>query len=341
VLGAILRLDVDGDDFPGDPGRNYAIPADNPFVGTLGEDEIWAYGLRNPFRSCFDRTTGDLYVADVGQGTWEEVNFQPASSRGGENYGWRLREGFEATPTGGVGGPLPGRTDPIHAYGHGNGDDQGFSITGGCVYRGPVSALAGKYFFADFVAARIWSIEHDGSGVTEHLDWTEAFAPPPGQGSIEAIVAFGEDAAGNLYIVDLGGDVFEVVESVGPTTSLTTSTTTTTVPATPTTSTTEPQTLTDLQEHLSAALPAPAGVAGKGKRVARKLARYYGRAQERIERAATAAGRNERRLYRRARARVKRLLEVARRAERAGRLPVPLPPIEEAAAALLERLSSG
>ena len=212
LYGSVLRLDVDGDDFPGDPDRNYAIPSDNPFVGEAGEDEIWAYGLRNPFRSSFDRLTGDFYIADVGQNAREEIDFQPASSTGKENYGWRLREGTIATPTGGVGGPQPADgVDPIHDYTHGAGDEEGFSVTGGYVYRGSIAAIQGKYFFADFVTERIWSIEHNGSSVTLFEDWTEALDPP--NTTINQIVGFGEDAAANLYIVDLGGQIFRVVES--------------------------------------------------------------------------------------------------------------------------------
>ena len=136
-LGKMLRIDVDGDDFPADANRNYAIPASNPFVGVAGDDEIWAYGLRNPWRSSFDRQTGDLYIADVGQGDWEEINVQPAGSAGGENYGWRLREGLVATPS--IGGDKPeGAIDPIHVYQHGSGPDQGLSVSGGYVYRGPI-----------------------------------------------------------------------------------------------------------------------------------------------------------------------------------------------------------
>lgn len=211
LSGSILRIDPDGDDFPADPAKNYAIPPDNPFVGSVGDDEIWAFGLRNPFRCSFDRLTGDFYIADVGQESYEEVNFQAADGTGGENYGWRLREGFDATPTGGVGGPLPGRTDPLYAYSHGFGNSEGFSVTGGYVYRGPSPTFYGKYFFGDYVSARIWSIEHDGAGgLTEFTDWTDAFTPPAGQGTIDEIVGFGEDAVGNLYIVDLGGEVFRV-----------------------------------------------------------------------------------------------------------------------------------
>src|SRR6266542_1933964 len=102
-LGKILRVDINGDDFPGDPDRNYAVPPDNPFVGVPGLDEIWAYGVRNPWRCTFDRVTGDFFIADVGQGNWEEIDFQPANSTGGENYGWDVLEGmhcFEDIPQG-------------------------------------------------------------------------------------------------------------------------------------------------------------------------------------------------------------------------------------------------
>jgi glucose/arabinose dehydrogenase len=96
LLGKLLRIDVDGDEFPGDPNANYAVPPTNPFVGATGDDEIWAFGLRNPWRCSFDGLTGDLYIADVGQGAWEEIDFQSAASAGGENYGWRCMEGSTA-----------------------------------------------------------------------------------------------------------------------------------------------------------------------------------------------------------------------------------------------------
>ncbi len=192
-LGKILRVDVDGDDFPNDPDRNYAIPPSNPFVGTGSDGEIWAYGLRNPWRPSFDRETGDFYIADVGAGSREEVDMQPFDSTGGENYGWPLKEGTL--------GPPGAFVDPIHDYAH--DASGGFSITGGYVYRGPIHALQGKYFFADFVSEKIWSIEQDGSGLTE---WTSTFAPE--QGTIDQIASFGEDLFGNLYVVDLGGEIF-------------------------------------------------------------------------------------------------------------------------------------
>jgi glucose/arabinose dehydrogenase len=228
LLGKILRIDVDGDDFPTDSERNYAIPPDNPFVDATGDDEIWVYGLRNPWRDSFDRATGDLYIGDVGQTACEEVDVQPASSAGGENYGWRLREGVLATPTGGVGGAKPaGAIDPILDYPHGGFDCSdpgpafsGIAITGGYVYRGPVASLQGKYFFADYGNAAIWSLRWDGSApatfdghnYTELTDHTGEPELTPDQGTIDSVSSFGEDNAGNLYVVDLDGDVFFVPE---------------------------------------------------------------------------------------------------------------------------------
>ena len=149
-LGKMLRLDVNGDDFPADDQRNYAIPPTNPFVGITGDDEIWAYGLRNPFRDSFDRLTGDLWIGDVGQINREEIDFQAADSPGGENYGWRLREGTIATPTGGSGGaPPPGNVEPVYDYGHVSGPFGGTVVSGGYVYRGPDPSLQGKYYFLD------------------------------------------------------------------------------------------------------------------------------------------------------------------------------------------------
>jgi len=219
LLGKILRIDVDGDDFPADPDRNYAIPPDNPFVGEAGDDEIWAYGLRNPFRASFDRLTGDLYIGDVGQNAREEIDVQPAGSPGGENYGWRLREGTIATPTGGVGGPPPpGAIDPIYDYSHGGGPLEGNVVTGGVVYRGPARSLQGRYVFADFLTARIWTLRWDGSdpadfdgtNFSEFVDWGDAPAFEPDEGSLQQISSFGEDAAGNVYIVSLAGNVFRI-----------------------------------------------------------------------------------------------------------------------------------
>ncbi len=211
LLGAMLRIDVDNDDFPGDPDNNYAIPPDNPFVGQSGRDEIWSFGLRHPWRNSFDRHTGDLWIADVGQNAREEVNFQPASSEGGENYGWRLREGTIATP-GSVGGPRPpGNVDPIWEY---NTGVDGCAITGGYVYRGcRIHDLWGTYFVGDFCSARIWTFSYDGENVND-LQERQADLQPP-SGSITQISSFGEDAKGDLYIVSLSGRVFRLIAADG------------------------------------------------------------------------------------------------------------------------------
>lgn len=212
-LGKMLRIDVNGDDYPSDDSRNYAVPATNPFAsddnnGTLAE--IWAYGLRNPWRNSFDRETGDLFIADVGQGAREEIHFQSANSEGGENYGWRLREGTISTPNP-VGGDRPtDNVDPIYDYRHGNGTNRGNSVTGGYVYRGSVEELQGQYVFGDFQSSRIWSIGVDaetGSMIEDSfMDWTDEFRPDVG--SIGNISSFGEDNLGNLYVLDFGGEVF-------------------------------------------------------------------------------------------------------------------------------------
>jgi glucose/arabinose dehydrogenase len=188
LLGKILRVDVDGDSYPGDPSRNYAIPDSNPFVDVTGDDEIWAYGLRNPYRSSFDRATGDLYIADVGQAHCEELDVQPANSPGGENYGWRLREGVIATPGRGVGGSAPpDAINPIMDYAHP-------TVSEVCS-----NGTAPSTF--------------DGTNYTDLTEHSTDFRFTPDQGSIAAISSFGEDADGNLYVVNLNqGEVHLVPE---------------------------------------------------------------------------------------------------------------------------------
>lgn len=209
-LGKVLRINVAADDFPDDPNANYAIPTGtggNPFVGTTGDDEIFAFGLRNPFRASFDRQTGDLYLGDVGQGAREEIDLIPANSTGGENFGWRLREGDIATPSGGVGGPEPGgNVNPIYDYpSFGTGDFTGDAVTGGILYRGPIPELHGKYIFADFIDNHIWSFDPlDPDNTIQRINNSLL----PNLGSINSIVAITEDTAGNLYFVDIGGEVF-------------------------------------------------------------------------------------------------------------------------------------
>lgn len=208
LLGKLLRLDVNGDDFPGDPIRNYAIPGTNPFRNRTGaRPEVWAYGLRNPWRCSFDRQTGDVYIGDVGQDAVEEVNFQPAASTGGENYGWRPKEG--SNPTAGIGDPIPaGVIDPIHEYPH----SKGRSVIGGYVYRGSqVAGLTGTYVFADHFT-QIWSFRYDGMSVKEFADRTAELGR--GSGPAHRVTSFGEDAAGELYLVYLRGDVFRITGTI-------------------------------------------------------------------------------------------------------------------------------
>ncbi|QDU90116.1 Soluble aldose sugar dehydrogenase YliI precursor [Pirellulimonas nuda] len=204
LLGKMLRVDPLGDDFPADANRNYAVPASNPFVGVTGDDEIWAYGLRNPWRNSFDRETGDLLIGDVGQDNREEVNFQAAGSPGGENYGWRLREGTIATPTGGVGGAKPtDAVDPIHDYAHNGGSR---SIYGGYVYRGPDPEVDGWYFFGDTVTRDVWRFRPDSPAATLERINDTLF---PG-GNNDFRVSMGEDAVGNLYVVSTGGSIYRI-----------------------------------------------------------------------------------------------------------------------------------
>ena len=209
-LGKMLRVDVTGDDFPTDSIENYAVPADNPFVdgnpNTL--DEIWSYGLRNPWRNSFDRQTGNLWIGDVGQNAREEIN-RIDPDQGGANFGWRLREGDIATPAGGVGGPEPiDHVPPVYDYlSNGSGLFGGNSTVGGYVYRGPDPEVQGRYFFADSFPKQLWTFDpSDPDGTVQNIESTiDPF------GFISTPVSFGEDAHGNLYIVDLGGGIYRIV----------------------------------------------------------------------------------------------------------------------------------
>jgi glucose/arabinose dehydrogenase len=209
LLGKMLRVDVNGDDFPGDPAKNYAIPPGNPFRNRPGaRPEIWAFGLRNPWRNSFDRDTGDLYIGDVGQDNLEEVNFQPASSPGGENYGWRPREGSKPTPRIEPPEPKPpGAVDPIHEY---PTRPQPHAIVGGYVYRGAaIPDFRGTYLFGD-VFTKIWSFRNDGIAKTVAAAEVEDRTDELKRGTDQKLSSFGEDAAGELYIVYLQGDVLRV-----------------------------------------------------------------------------------------------------------------------------------
>lgn len=184
LLGKMLRIDVDN-------GNPYSIPVSNPFYGSSTVlPEIWALGLRNPWRFSFDRLTGDLWIADVGQNAVEEVNFQPVTSKGGENYGWKCYEGDRAYSTSGC-DPISSYTFPVFAY----PQDEECSVTGGYVYRGSSgSPYYGKYFFADYCSDRIWTLNKVGN------NWIkEDFGRFTGNN----FSTFGEDVNGQLYIAGL------------------------------------------------------------------------------------------------------------------------------------------
>lgn len=209
LLGKMLRINVDRDDFANDATRNYGIPTGNRFAAGGGSPEIFNVGLRNPFRDSFDRATGDLLIGDVGQSAREEIDFQPASNpNGGENYGWRVREGTIAGP-GANDNPQPTDTlvNPIHDYGR----NLGGATIGGYVYRGDqFPVLQGTYFYGDEVSNRIFSFRYENGVKTDLREWTSQF-DPPGTQKIDTIVSFGEDAAGRLYIVDYQGEVYRLV----------------------------------------------------------------------------------------------------------------------------------
>jgi glucose/arabinose dehydrogenase len=201
LLGKILRLDVD-------TGNPYAIPPTNPFVGQPGaRGEIWHIGLRNPWRFCFDRLTGDLYVADVGAATREEVSLQPAGHPGGLNYGWGMMEGTtcQTTCSGQPACQHPSLVLPLHQYVNDQaGSGQGCAIVGGVAYRGcSMPSMHGRYFFGDFCSARIWSFRVIAGQMLDLQEHT-ADINPPGQ-TMQQLSTFGEDARGELYVANLAG----------------------------------------------------------------------------------------------------------------------------------------
>jgi len=188
LLGSLLRLDVDA-------GQPYVIPADNPFVADAGmRGEIWAYGLRNPWRFAFDRTTGRLYIADVGQNAWEEINVAPAS-QAGINYGWNIMEGMHCF---GAGCNDDGLMLPAVEYGHADG----CSVTGGYVYRGTrIPEIAGHYFYSDYCGGWLRSFRFEDGRATEPTDW---------QIDAGSVLSFGEDASGELYVLTANGSVYRI-----------------------------------------------------------------------------------------------------------------------------------
>jgi glucose/arabinose dehydrogenase len=185
LLSKILRIPVGA-------SGHYTIPADNPHLGAGTKPEIWAYGLRNPWRFSFDRATGDLYIADVGQNTWEEVDFQAAASTGGQNYGWPVYEGAHTYR----GGPAARYVMPVAEYSHAGAQ---CSITGGYVYRGAnIPALNGYYFLGDYCSGQMWTL------VKLSGQWRLS----PLIDTAFLISSFGEDESGEMYLLDLSGAVY-------------------------------------------------------------------------------------------------------------------------------------
>jgi len=210
LLGKILRIDVEYSTPTADyatylpclqkgegQGQNapYLIPADNPFVGQAGyREEIWALGLRNPWRFSFDRQTHDLYIGDVGQDVYEEIDYQPASSSGGENYGWNVMEGSHCYNAATC--DTTGKVLPITEYDH----SQGCSITGGYAYRGSTyPAMQGIYIYADYCSGKVWGLQNDGG-------WQSLKLLESGL----SVSSFGEGESGELYLTDLAGGVYQV-----------------------------------------------------------------------------------------------------------------------------------
>jgi len=195
--GKLLRIDVSG-------ATGYTVPADNPFVAdTSYAPEIWAWGFRNPWRFSFDKQTGDLYIGDIGDASWEEIDAAAAPNAGrGINYGWSILEGTHCRNPG---CNTSGLTMPVTEYGHTN---NACSVTGGYVYRGTrVTQLIGHYLYADFCAGFVRSFLLAGGAATQARDWTSDLSPGG------SIVSFGEDARGDVYIVTYAGPVYRIVES--------------------------------------------------------------------------------------------------------------------------------
>jgi len=195
LLGKLLHVDVESGTRP------YAIPATNPYTQTVGyRGEIWALGLRNPWRFSFDRQTMDLYIGDVGQNAWEEIDFQPANSHGGENYGWRIMEGNHCYNSANCN--QNGLVLPIAEYDH----TQGCSVTGGMVYRGQTYArMQGVYFYGDYCSGNIWGLRGEGSTWQSTLLLDTAYS----------ITTFGEDESGNLYLADyVAGNIYLIGDAI-------------------------------------------------------------------------------------------------------------------------------
>jgi len=198
-LGKMIRINSDG-----------STPGDNPFVGgPPADDRVWAYGIRNPWRFAFDSENGNLWIGDVGQNAIEEIDFQPGTSTGGENYGWRCMEGFNCTGLSGCTCNDPALTLPVQTYGHGGGN---CSVTGGVIYRGDkLPDWQGRYFYGDYCSARMWSLVWDGASVGGLLGHVGALGTAVNGGNVNFITSWGTDGNGDIYIVDQGGEIFRVI----------------------------------------------------------------------------------------------------------------------------------
>lgn len=197
LLGKILRIDVDN----AYSGLNYAIPTNNPYKNSNSPvmKEIWSLGLRNPWRFSFDRDTGDMWIADVGQGAFEEINMEPYSGFGNVNYGWRCYEGTSTYNTTNC-GPAVDYTMPVFEYDH----SEGCSVTGGFVYRGAYyPQLEGRYIYADFCSGKIWSLRNQGGNWINEL----LFQDPNGR-----YTTFGEDLAGELFLGNTRGELYRICD---------------------------------------------------------------------------------------------------------------------------------
>ena len=210
LQGKILRIDPRADAFPSDDVNNFAPASGNPFTAggeTKITDAIWSTGVRNPFQGSFDPATGIYFFGDVGEDLSEEINVGIA----GGNYGWPGREGLQVFRADHLAGS-PTLTDPIYTYLHGLGDFEGFSVVGGLVYHGPVAGLEGRYFFADFISAKIWSFNYDlqNSGITNLIFWSLNL---PADVDFKNILSFGTDGMGDLYIVTLLDGIYKVTSA--------------------------------------------------------------------------------------------------------------------------------
>ena len=219
-LGKILRIKPN----IGGVSPYYTSPSTNPFFGaTTGDDEIWSYGMRNPWRCSFDRQTGDFWIGDVGQNAVEEVNVQAAAAVGGRNYGWRCTEGTSCTGLTGCTCNGATLTAPVHVYNHAAGTGGGFCLTGGYVYRGClIDNLSGTYFFADYSSNNVWSFRYNvATGVKSEFTLRNTqFTPSLDGFALNEIASFGEDANGEVYVVDQGsangaGAIFKIVPTTG------------------------------------------------------------------------------------------------------------------------------